>query len=266
VPSSVAGLPALFASPHLAGLDYLGFYPASEQPWLRPLLVSPLRHTLTGLGLASYDLGADVRALVDSGLLGRLRRLHFQGRGVGWTAEASQALAPGPTGRLEELGLSSVNLPAQALRALAAAPPLPALERLSIASRFTPDIVAALAEWLASDRLPRLRALEITFSPSLGGAGTAALAACPGLARLRELELTGSRVSNRAAQALAASPHLANLRVLRLEQNGIQGTGARALAESPHLKSLRVLVLAWNPVPAAAQKAIHRLLGPGVLR
>jgi uncharacterized protein (TIGR02996 family) len=264
VPSSVAGLPALFASPHLAGLDYLGFYPAFEQPWLRPLLVSPLRHTLTGLGLGSADPWADVRAVVDSGLLGRLRKLHFLGRGTAWTAEASQALAAGPTGRLEELGLVSVNLPAQALRALAAAPPLPALERLAITNGFTPDIVAALAEWLASDRLPRLRALEITFSPSLGGAGAAALAACPGLARLRELELTGSRVSNRAAQALAASPHLANLRVLRLEQNGIHGTGARALAESPHLQGLRVLDLAWNPVPAAAQKAIHRLR-PGVL-
>jgi uncharacterized protein (TIGR02996 family) len=266
VPSSEAGFPALFASPHLAGLDYLGFYPASEQPWLRPLLVSPLRHTLTGLGLGSYDLGADVPALVDSGLLGRLRRLHFRGRGRAWTAEASQALAAGPTDRLEELGLMEFNLPGPALRAVAAAPPLRALERLHISSRFTPDSVAALAEWLASDRLPRLRALEITYSPALGGAGAAALASCPGLARLHELDLTGSRVSNRAAQALAASPHLANLRVLRLEQNGIQGTGARTLAESPHLKGLRVLDLAWNPVPAAAREAIHRLLGPGVLR
>jgi uncharacterized protein (TIGR02996 family) len=266
VPSSVAGLPALFASPHLEGLDYLGVYRASEQPWLLSLFGSPLRDTLTGLGLASYDLGADVRALSDSGLLGRLRRLHFQCSGAAWTAEASQALAAGPTGRLEELGLHSVNLSGPALRALAAAPPLPALERLTISSRFTADTVAALAEWLASDRLPRLRALEIPYSPALGAAGVAALADCPGLARLRDLDLTGDRLGNRGARALAASPHLANLRVLRLEQNGIPGTAARALAEAPHLKGLRVLDLAWNPVPAAAQKAIHLLLGPGVLR
>jgi uncharacterized protein (TIGR02996 family) len=265
VPSSVAGFPALFASPHLAGLDHLGVYPASEQPWLRSLLVSPLRTTLTGLGLASYDLGADLRALVDSGLLGRLRRLTFQCRAA-LTAEAGQALASGPADRLEELGLHSVNPSGPALRGLAAAAPLPALGRLSLSSRFTPGAVAALAEWLASDRLPRLRALEIQYSPALGAAGAAALAACPGLARLRELDLTGSRLGNRGARALAASPHLANLRVLRLRQNDIPGTAARALAESPHLQGLRVLDLAWNPIPASAEKAINRLLGPGVLR
>jgi uncharacterized protein (TIGR02996 family) len=266
VPSSVAGLPALFASPHLAGLHYLGFYPASEQPWLRPLLVSPLRHTLTGLGLASYDPRGDVRALEGSGLLGRLRRLDFLGRAAAWTAEAGQALAAGPTDRLEELGLVSVDLSGPALRALAAAPPLPALERLSVSGRFTPDTVAALAEWLASDRLPRLRALEITYSPALGAAGAAALASCPGLSRLRELDLTGSRLGNRGARALAASPHLTGLRVLCLGSNDIPGTAARALAESPYLTNLRVLDLCGNPVPASAERAIHRRLGPGVLR
>ena len=266
VPSSVEALAPLLASPHLAALDHLGLYPPSDQPWLQALLASPLRQRLTGLGLATFHPWASVRALVDSGLLGRLRRLHFQGRSFPWTVEASQALAAGPTDRLESLGWGMAGLAGPALRALAASPPLKALEQLHIYNNnFTPDALAALAEWLASDRLPRLTALHIGYC-NLRAADAAVLAACPGLARLRELDLTGGHIRNDGARALAASPHLAGLRVLRLGSHGIQGTGARALAESPHLAGLRVLDLCGNPVPASAEKAINRLLGPGVLR
>ncbi len=266
VPSSAEALAPLLASPHLAGLRHVGLYPEVDEPWLQTLLVSPLGQRVTELGLVTFRPWADVHALAVSGLLGRLRKVHFLGRAAAWTPGASEALAAGPTGRLEELGLSSVQLTGPALRAFVAAPPLPALERLSLGDRFTPDTVAALAEWLASDRLPRLRALTIAYSPALGAAGAAALASCPGLARLRELDLTGCRLGDRGARALAASPHLTNLRVLRLEQNGIRGTAARALAESPYLTNLRVLDLTGNPVPASAEKAIHQRLGPGVLR
>jgi uncharacterized protein (TIGR02996 family) len=265
VPSSTDGLAALLASPHLAGLHRLGLYPWPEQPWIQALLVSPLVRTLTGLGLASSHPVADVQALASSGLLGRLRKLHFHGR-TPWTADASQALAAGPTGRLEELGWVASALAGPALRALAAAPPLRALQRLAFGNNnFTPDSMAALAEWLASDRLPRLTALDIGYC-NLRAADAAALAACPGLARLRELDLTGGGIGNNGARALAASPHLTGLRVLRLESHGIQGTGALALAESPYLTNLRVLDLCGNRVPAKAEKAIRQRLGPGVLR
>ncbi len=265
VPSSTDGLAALLASPHLAGLHRLGLYPWPEQPWLQVLLVSPLVRTLTGLGLASSQPVADVQALARSGLLGRLRKLYFHGR-TAWTPDASQALAAGPTDRLEELGWVAADLAGPALRALAAGPRLKALQRLSFGNNnFTPDSLAALAEWLASDRLPRLTALRLGYC-NLRAADAAALAACPGLARLRELDLTGGGIGNNGARALAASPHLTGVRVLRLGSHGIQGTGALALAESPYLTNLRVLDLCGNRVPAKAEKAINRRLGPGVLR
>jgi uncharacterized protein (TIGR02996 family) len=266
VPSSTDGLAALLASPHLAGLHSLGLYSWPEQPWLQALLVSPLVRTLTGLALASPHPVGDVQALVRSGLLGRLRTLHFQSRpAFPWTAEASQALAAGPTDRLESLGWGVAGLAGPALRALTAAPPLKGLKSLSVVNNnFRPAALAALTEWLASDRLPSLEALHIGYC-NLRAADAATLAACPGLARLRELDLTGGGIGNNGARALAASPHLTNLRVLRLESHGIQSPGARALAESPHLQGLRVLDLAWNPIPAKTQKAIHRIR-PGVFR
>jgi uncharacterized protein (TIGR02996 family) len=266
VPSSVEALAPLLASPLLARLEHLDLSPPADQPWLEALLASPLRQRLTGLGLATFHPWGSVRTLVNSGLLGRLRNLHFQGRPPSpWTAEASQALAAGPTDRLESLAWGMANLAGPALRALTAAPPLKRLKSLSIVNNnFRPADLAALTEWLASDRLPSLEALHIGYC-NLRAADAAALAACPGLARLLELDLTGGGLSNNGARALAASPHLTNLRVLRLESNGLQSPGALALAESPHLQGLRVLDLSWNPVPVKARKALHRLR-PDVVR
>jgi uncharacterized protein (TIGR02996 family) len=266
VPSSTGALASLLASPHLAALESLvGLAPPSDQPWLAALLASPLRRALTGLSLATFHPAEDTRALAESGLLGRLRRLGFHGRRP-WGADASQALAAGPTDRLESLGWVAAALDGPALRALAACR-LPALTRLDFGNNnFTPDARAALTEWLASDRLPSLTTLEFGYC-GLSAADAAALAACPGLARLRELELTGSHIRDAGARALAASPHLAGLRVLRLGSNGIRGPGARALAESPHLAGLRVLEIWGNTtMAAAAEKALHRRFGPGVVR
>jgi uncharacterized protein (TIGR02996 family) len=263
-PASAEELRPLLESPRVAGLTRLGFYPWVDQPWLSALIVSPLARTLSSLGLATFDPTGDLRRLTDSGLLGRLDNLSFHGRRP-WTAEASQALAAGAGERLESFSWVADDLSGPALRAFLTAPPLRALHDLHIANiRFTPDNVSALADWLASDRLPRLRSLSLAYNSLLGAAGAATLASCPGLARLRELDLTGSGLNRGAGLALARSPYLGNLRVLRLGSNRIPGTALTVLADSLP-KDLRVLELTGGG-SAASTKALTRRFGPGVVR
>ncbi|HYT94928.1 MAG TPA: hypothetical protein VEL76_39795, partial [Gemmataceae bacterium] len=252
-------------SPHLTALDELGVFPPSDQPWLQAVLVSPLRERLTALSLGAYHPTAEVQALMDSGLLGRLRTLVFYGYQP-WEVAAGPVLAAGATDRLNSLSWVMADLAGPALRELAASHPLKSLERLDFGNNnFTPDSLAALAEWLASDRLPRLTSLDLSYC-RMREAEPAVLAACPGLARLRELDLTGCEIRNQGARALAASPHVAGLRILRLGSNGIQGPAARTLAESPYLGGLRVLELSGNRIPTSVEKVLHRRFGPGVVR
>jgi uncharacterized protein (TIGR02996 family) len=75
----------------------------------------------------------------------------------------------------------------------------------------------------------------------------AAVAACPHLARVRRLTLTGSWARNADMTALAASPHLDRLQLLDLSENGIGIRGATDLATA-RAPALRELQLTRNPI------------------
>jgi uncharacterized protein (TIGR02996 family) len=77
-----------------------------------------------------------------------------------------------------------------------------------------------------------------------GAAGRCgALAACPDLARLRELDLHGNGLGSAEVCAIVSSPNLANLERLDLSENGVGDVGARALAEATQLARLTFLDL-----------------------
>lgn len=85
------------------------------------------------------------------------------------------------------------------------------------------------------------------------------LAACPYLATLRRLDLTGNRVGPAGAAALAASVYLGGLRELGLSGNALGADGAAALGSAAWLAQLEELELADNRLSAPD---LFRLLAP----
>lgn len=69
------------------------------------------------------------------------------------------------------------------------------------------------------------------------------LAACPGLARLRYLDLSHCSIDDAGVRLLAGSANVANLTRLILSGNPITAEGVRSLAGSPYLGNLRSLSL-----------------------
>lgn len=82
------------------------------------------------------------------------------------------------------------------------------------------------------------------------------LAACPLLARLRELKLFGNQINDREIAILAKSPYLANLQRLSLDRNQLGRKGVPAIVNSPHLTNLRGLSLRENYIDAADASAL----------
>ncbi len=78
----------------------------------------------------------------------------------------------------------------------------------------------------------------------------AELAACPHLAVLRRLDLTGNRIGPDGVRALASSPFLGGLCELGLNGNAIGADGAAALAAAPWVGGLTRLEIAGNGLSA----------------
>jgi uncharacterized protein (TIGR02996 family) len=106
------------------------------------------------------------------------------------------------------------------------------------------ELIAALrSPWLA-----RAESLAVFCdASSLSRDAVAALAECPHLADLRELDLNahnpGPGIGPEGVRLLANSPHLRGLTALRLRWQKIGDGGAAALAASPLLPRLRLLDL-----------------------
>ena len=83
-----------------------------------------------------------------------------------------------------------------------------------------------------------------------------AVAACPQLALVRRLAITGSELQNADAAALARSPHLGNLQHLDLTRNEIGAHGATALATA-RVPALRGLRLSQNPIKDRGLAAVR---------
>src|SRR5262249_36800350 len=83
----------------------------------------------------------------------------------------------------------------------------------------------------------------------------------PHLGRLTALDLSNNGLGDRDAWALAAWPQLTRLRALVLCHNHIGAEGAHALAMSPHLQQLQTLRLDGNPcLQPRAREALARSL------
>jgi hypothetical protein len=124
-------------------------------------------------------------------------------------------------------GLDHVD--AAGLGALATGPALPELASLRLGLVWggsAAGVPAAVRSVLDAGTLPRLVSLTLCDCKpipaglprdgreALGDGLAAALAGCPGAARLQELRLDVRPLSRAGAEALAASPHLAGLRLL----------------------------------------------------
>lgn len=75
------------------------------------------------------------------------------------------------------------------------------------------------------------------------------VAACPHLAQLEHLDLTGNRIGSTGLQQLLASPWLENLRRLDLECNDIGDVGAECLLTRtpPALEQILVTICEFSP-------------------
>jgi uncharacterized protein (TIGR02996 family) len=111
----------------------------------------------------------------------------------------------------------------------------------------------SIAELTTLPQLARLTGLILFEGQPLSARTARQLADCPHLAGLRELHLSGCRLSNTGARALAGS-RWDRLEYLRLDRNGVGPAGLEALVCSPGLPRLAGLNLAFNPVGRAGAR------------
>ncbi len=270
------GLRALASSPHLAALEWLnvGGNRAGDVG-AEALAGSAHFSALTSLTIDQNGLSdRGVVALASSLRLAGLRWLSVSDTSItdaGWRALAeSRALV-----NLRELSVEGVNSEAAA-RALAGSRRLAGLDLLrlnaygdaallvaAVADRDGPpldlylvheSLTAEAAALAAGPGLSRVKVLRL-LSVELGDRGVQALAGSPYLDNLTELALANNGIGPAGAAALAACPRLAGLTRLDLANNGLGDEGAKCLAASPHLARLAVLVL-YNGVGSAGAEAL----------
>lgn len=197
------------------------------------------------LGFADAQLWEPgVRLLVEAGTLRDARSLVLADCSVDDAAVRCLAAADLPD--LRELDLEADPLGDEGCAALARAPMLQRLERLSLGRSLDPagsaeTITATGLKSLLSAAPGRLRALSL--SSDVGEEGLVALAECGALAGLVSLELSTGGLTRRAAEALARAPWLSGLERLVLRSSAGPGpAGMQALAAAPW-KALKRLEL-----------------------
>jgi uncharacterized protein (TIGR02996 family) len=248
IPPNARKFSDLIASPNLLRVEVLAVRFWLETPeHVRRFVSSPHLRNVANLGISISRLGEEGGVALAAGLgaLPNLRRLDLSSTWVGDRTAAALAAAPEAKG-LRALDLSQNDkFTGDGLVALCSSPHLVGLEELTLAW-FSPD-TEALAAVAATRPAFRLRTLRIDIPTN---EGLAALARWPGLASIRDLNLTMCyRLGRAGLTALAESPNAVGLRALRIAvpEQGTGGYGWLAvLARSPHLAGLRTLsVLQW---------------------
>jgi len=167
----------------------------------------------------------DIRRLADSPLLRSLRALNIPDGEIG--PDGFDRIVKSP--HLENL---------RALR----------VPRNSIGNGGIDSLVAAR-------RLTSLEELDLSEAgsygrygedPIIGADGMEALAAWPGLSRLRSLTLSGNEIGRAGLEALLGSPGCVNLKTLVLRANGLRGRDMQALEAAQDGPRLDVLDLGEN--------------------
>lgn len=120
-------------------------------------------------------------------------------------------------------------------------------------------VIDALAQ---CPHLTRLTDLQFTGN-YLNDAAIEVLVRCRYLDKLQGLHLPHNRISDAGLSAIANAPALTNLTLLDLSHNLIRDDGVAALANSPHLARLTTLKLNHNRISAAGARALveSRYLG-----
>ncbi|MBY0456436.1 MAG: hypothetical protein K2V38_03805, partial [Gemmataceae bacterium] len=210
---------------------------------------------LAGAGLLGCVAGIDavsipgLRAFVSRPEARGLRTLETREPG-----EVVSLLTEGPnwTG-LHTFELSRAPLGTEDAETLFRATNLPALRRLWVrGSGWSADTIRTLSE----GRPTNLTLLRLSYC-NLDDDAAEALAACPALANLRELDLAHNRIGGRGATALLCSPHLTKLAHLNLDHNSCTGLDAELLATAEPA-SLRLLHFHGARMRTADVRALSR--------
>ena len=178
---------------------------------------------VTGLELNS-DSGAGLHALGHRPEAAGVRSIRV---GYSSAAETATALVDCPywTG-LHELNLNATVVYPATAEALFRAPHLRTLRRLRMyGNRWPAETVRAFAAGGFSELV------SVRFGGcDLDDEAAAALAACPALAKLRNLDLDHGDITGRGVTALLSSPHLARLSFLGVGNNPGTGLDGKRLA------------------------------------
>jgi uncharacterized protein (TIGR02996 family) len=247
------GLVRSFQLEMTSGVDLVGVLPAC--PWLpgvRALDVSSF--TSSDSGRLADDVVVRLARLESLGELRELRLYNAALHPAGCTA-----LVGSPhLRRLRRLALPRCNLSA-AMPGLCSGS-FASLGVLCVESNdLSPPAVETLAGWPG---LATVRQLDLSENP-LGDAGLAALARSPHLGELRELGLRNCGLTHRGLTALAGAS-LGRLRSLDVRQNdSIADAGLLAISGSPLLSSLRVLLHTRYGLRDRTRAALEARFGKG---
>jgi uncharacterized protein (TIGR02996 family) len=156
-------------------------------------------------------------------------------------------------GTLRALNLHHCSLGAEGFRRLVASPHLGNLVALRVPfNSIGSEGVSALFDAVSLTSLAELHLSERGIyglygeDPILQATGLEALAAWPGLARVRSLILSGNEVGRDGLRALLRSPHGTGLKELALRANGLNGQAMKEFGEARQGLQLDVLDLGTN--------------------
>jgi uncharacterized protein (TIGR02996 family) len=226
--------PAVAAIPQLTRLKYLGFYAAGREfvsAFVRAFAVMPEAARLRVLDLSRTDVEEET-------LLAVLYSDHLRD--------------------LHTLRLSSNTLSPEFLEVLGATEKLPGLRALDFGGcKLTPE---GAERFFRGRLLGQLTGLTLTWNPTFGEGGAAALAACPHLARFRFLSLGRCALGDGGCRRLAESRFADNLEALNLGKCDVTGAGVAALLASDSLPKLNTLLVDYNPIDAAGVAAFASVM------
>jgi Leucine-rich repeat (LRR) protein len=179
-----------------------------------------------------------------------------------------QLLAAPILSTVEDLDLSTNNLGAEGIRAIAAAH-LPNLRSLRL-SRTRPG-ESGIRSLCDSGSLSELRSLSLSGN-NLYSPVRALRSGSEALANLRVLDLSENRLGDEGVMDIAQDSRrnylrtqLRNLAHLDLSENQIGDVGADALMNSPHLESIVFLNLSKNNISAEVAARLEQRFGERVL-
>jgi uncharacterized protein (TIGR02996 family) len=227
---TAAGLESLACLP-LRSLELTG--PTFGLSSLAGLFGGECRDTLVELRLRRGGVGADFPAKFG---LPRLRRLFLT---------EDESSAKGVLGPEEAAGLAGI---------------MGQLDELRVSRRYggaSPKIASLFADGAAGPRSLRLHTI------ALGDAAVKALAAWPGLSRVRYLDLSHNKIGGPGVRALAKSPYAENLEALSLSGNN-EAAGVADLIRSPLGRKLVWLGLWSVPDVSAIAQALIEGHAPGL--